>query len=289
MEKFSEKYQLPLVDVHCDICGSKSFDYLNKIRSLHIVRCCECEFIYTNPRLIYDYKKNKNSILERVDEYEKYYYDITKIDYLKFLKKVKPNNTNNRLLDFGSGLGHFLGLAKEEGWDSFGFEIDSDAAKWSANNFQIEIFRNQSEVKSLYNQFDVITLWDVIEHIENPEKVIEFCYDLLKPGGILYIKTPNAIGLEIKKKIFNIFPLFIYWNLVYPAMPYEHIYHFKLEDIKKILSSFNLKIFNYNEIHFNKKNYIGRNGFIKIFRNFFGRISNLLLMPYEMEIYAKKK
>ena len=72
-------------------------------------------------------------------------------------------------------------------------------------------------------------------------------------------------------------------------MPYEHIYHFKLEDIKKILSSFNLKIFNYNEIHFNKKNYIGRNGFIKIFRNFFGRISNLLLMPYEMEIYAKKK
>ena len=114
MKKISKKYQLPLVDVHCDICWSKSFNYLNKIRSLNIVRCCECEFIYTNPRLIYDYKKNKNSIIERVDEYEKYYYDITKIDYLEFLKKVKPNDTKNRILDFGSGLGQvttYLGLS----------------------------------------------------------------------------------------------------------------------------------------------------------------------------------
>jgi len=288
MENYSYKYNLPTYFVNCEICMQDDFTNLHTIRSLNIVKCNNCGFIYTNPRLDWNYNNHIDNIVDRVNQYERFYYKLLKPKHELFLKKIESYRKIGRLLDYGSGLGHFLGMAKKQGWDGIGLEIDSQAIKWSKNRFNIDVYEEHSIKKSFKNSFDIITLWDVIEHVENTSKVISNCYSFLRPGGLLYLRTPNANGLLIKKTLINYAFLKVYWNLVYPAMPYEHIYHFQLETINKILSKNYFKIINTNEIKFPANNHIGRNIIVMICRNIAGRIANNLNMPYEMEIYSEK-
>lgn len=288
MENYSYKYNLPTHFVNCEICMQDDFTNLHRIRSLNIVKCNNCGFIYTNPVLDWNYVNQINDIVDRVDEYEKYYYKLLKPEHKRFLNKIETYRKTGRLLDYGSGFGHFLGMAKKQSWECVGLEIDSQASKWSKNRFSVDVYESVSIKKSFQNSFDVITLWDVIEHVKNPTAVINECYSFLRPGGLLYLRTPNASGLLIEKTLINHVFLKIYWNLVYPAMPYEHIYHFQIGIIKKILSENYFKIIKANEIKFPANNYIGRNIIVKVCRNIAGRLANNLDMPYEMEIYSEK-
>lgn len=95
------------------------------------------------------------------------------------------------LLDVGCGDGAFLCLARACGWNVVGLDPDPKAvacgAKQGLTVYEggIEYFDNMSEV------FDVITLNNVIEHLHDPIKVLKSCYALLKPGGQLWLETPN--------------------------------------------------------------------------------------------------
>ena len=95
------------------------------------------------------------------------------------------------LLDVGCGNGAFLNLARTCGWDVIGLDSDPQAAinaakqGLSVKTGGIEVFDSQSEV------FDVITLNHVIEHVHEPVKVLKACHALLKPGGQLWLGTPN--------------------------------------------------------------------------------------------------
>jgi len=95
------------------------------------------------------------------------------------------------LLDVGCGDCLFLNLARTCGWDVVGLDPDPKAV---ANGIRqkltvfvggIEYFDEQTEL------FDVITLSHVIEHLSDPVKVLEACHGLLKPGGQLWLETPN--------------------------------------------------------------------------------------------------
>lgn len=96
-----------------------------------------------------------------------------------------------RLLDVGCGDGSFLSLARGCGWDVVGLDPDPKAAANAAkqgltvHEGGIEYFEGKSEL------FDVITLNHVIEHVYEPVKVLETCHALLKPGGQLWLETPN--------------------------------------------------------------------------------------------------
>lgn len=95
------------------------------------------------------------------------------------------------LLDVGCGHGSFLGLARSCGWDVVGLDPDPEAAANAAKQGLtvhvggIEYFDGMNEL------FDVITLNHVIEHVYEPVKVLKACYTLLKPGGQLWLETPN--------------------------------------------------------------------------------------------------
>ena len=95
------------------------------------------------------------------------------------------------LLDVGCGGGSFLALARTCGWDAVGLEPDPTAAAHAAqlgltvHVGDIEYFDGKKEL------FDVITLNHVIEHVDDPIKVLETCHTILKPGGQLWLETPN--------------------------------------------------------------------------------------------------
>lgn len=98
---------------------------------------------------------------------------------------------SKNLLDLGSGNGWFLGVAKSCGWTVCGLDPDMQAVETAVDQgftvYQgsIDYFKNETEI------FDVITLSHVIEHLHDPYSVLQKCFQLLKPGGQVWIETPN--------------------------------------------------------------------------------------------------
>jgi SAM-dependent methyltransferase len=95
------------------------------------------------------------------------------------------------LLDLGCGDGGFLSRAQDCGWDVTGIDIDAKAVHNAIQNGVnaieggIEIYEGQKNI------FDAITLSHVIEHVCNPVELLKSCHTLLKPGGQLWLQTPN--------------------------------------------------------------------------------------------------
>lgn len=109
---------------------------------------------------------------------------------VEFRYLPKPN-PGQKLLDIGCGNGSFLASAVEAGWDVAGIDPDPQAvAAARQRGFDVRQGLIDSYA-SMSNCFDAITLSHVIEHVHEPKEVIQAAYRLLKPGGLLYIDTPN--------------------------------------------------------------------------------------------------
>lgn len=104
-----------------------------------------------------------------------------------------PNRGN--LLDVGCGFGHFLLSAQKAGWCVEGVEPNEKAAKYCRNNHGLNVMGDIMENRKISPEsFDVVTLWDVWEHVFNPVSFLDQCLEMLTPGGILAIAIPNASG-----------------------------------------------------------------------------------------------
>ena len=107
---------------------------------------------------------------------------------MRHLPKVKAGK---RLLDLGCGNGAFLLRARSAGWDVVGVDLDSKAVEVACMQGLDARLGDVETLDPSIEQFDVITLGHVIEHVHHPVKVLQACYRLLKPGGYLWIDTPN--------------------------------------------------------------------------------------------------
>ena len=100
-----------------------------------------------------------------------------------------------RLLDIGSGLGDFLNLAINSGWEATGIEPQASAAKVCQERFgvkpRISVF---DQIDFEPGIFDAVTVWDVWEHVHNHLEFIDRCISLLAPEGLLALSVPNASG-----------------------------------------------------------------------------------------------
>jgi 2-polyprenyl-3-methyl-5-hydroxy-6-metoxy-1,4-benzoquinol methylase len=110
----------------------------------------------------------------------------------------KPPPEGGRLLDVGFGNGGFLKLATEMGWQAEGIDFDPKAVEVAkARGLNVRC-ASAAELSAQHEQFDVITLSHVIEHVHDPIALLHDLYRLLKPGGVLWLETPNikSLGAE---------------------------------------------------------------------------------------------
>ena len=142
---------------------------------------------------------------------------------MRHLPKVKKGK---RLLDLGCGNGEFLLSARSAGWDIMGVDFDPKAvATACSQGLDIRMGGVESLDPSI-EQFDVITLAHVIEHVHSPVEVLQACYNLLKPGGYLWIETPNIASEGYKLFGMN-------WRGLEPP---RHIVLFTLESMRNTLN-----------------------------------------------------
>lgn len=130
-----------------------------------------------------------------------------------------------KLLDVGAATGFFLDLARTRGWQTHGVEPSRYASE-VASRKGLTVHRGVVEELDLPDEsFDVITMWDVIEHVNDPDASLAAACRLLRPEGSLALNTPDAGSLLARL-------LGLRWHLVVPP---EHLVLFSAKSLRKLL------------------------------------------------------
>jgi len=233
--------------VPCFLCGTDDHDVVYEARHDHaadadlvhkfrassdellidrLVRCRKCGFQYINPRLrgeliLSSYAQGEDrAYVSQLRARERTF--AASLDEIERLA-----GGTGRLLDIGTAAGAFVGVAKAKGWQAEGCEPNRWLAEWGSRHYGIQI-RPGSVFEQPYESagFDVITLWDVIEHTLNPREMLDRCRELLKPGGILVVNYPDA-GSWIARAM----------GRRWPFLTSAHLYYFDRRTITQMLGS----------------------------------------------------
>jgi SAM-dependent methyltransferase len=124
---------------------------------------------------------------------------------LRYIRKICPvPREGGKLLDIGCAYGPFLAAAREEGFSPAGIDPAEGAVRYVREELGIPAYRGffpdiPGEIRE--ERFDVISLWYVIEHFEDPRRVLAEIHRLLKPGGVLAFSTPSFSGISRRKSL----------------------------------------------------------------------------------------
>lgn len=219
---------------YCPACNSDSINdrwFTRRIRGLkEVLWCANCGFGWQAPL------PTTKEITEYYESFPPYILQGAKEKEMGFTHRVRyiseliPNY--GKLLDIGSGLGYFLKLAQREGWEVTGVEPQSSAAEYCKKKMGIKVqvgFVEDMNIKP--KSFDVVTLWDVWEHVHNPLSFLDRCIEIVKPGGLLVISIPNSSGWPAR--------LFRgQWRYVM----FTHLSYFTMNYVKKTMAARGLDI-----------------------------------------------
>lgn len=185
---------------NCILCSKKSFIKIQQLNTFTVIKCRNCGLLAIDPlpdeRFCYN-------IYNSLEYWSRPYFRNCYVDYhsdktikmyewaLDYFSKYIPNE--GQLLDVGCGPGVFLDIAKKKGWSVCGIECSEYAVEYGRKNFGLNILnRSVEEFDNETKHFDVITLWDVIEHLRAPDKALRILSKALKRDGIILIYTPAA-------------------------------------------------------------------------------------------------
>ncbi len=130
--------------------------------------------------------------VEGVDEYFAFEKEVAKASVLPYLKEAGITVEGKKVLDIGCSEGGLLSLLLSEKPASLtGVELDTKKAEKAQKRFENEktvtILHDDIAKRDFEEHFDMIHSHDVLEHVEDPEKLIQLCYRFLAPGGILFV------------------------------------------------------------------------------------------------------
>jgi len=175
---------------------------------------------------------------------------------VEILRKHLPIK-NAQVLDIGCGGGLFLSLLKREGASVTGIELSDSRAHYAATRHGLEIHKQPIESdfwqKGYQDQFDAVTLWDVIEHVNYPVQTLQSAVNVLKKGGLLLIDTPcrdsfyHQAGALTYRLSGGRFPTFL--NALYSSHLFGHKQIFSTQEMKDIFASSGLEIVELHRFH----------------------------------------
>ncbi|MBR5082343.1 MAG: class I SAM-dependent methyltransferase [Bacteroidales bacterium] len=230
----------------CPWCGSEKAqihlwlkDEFLTNEDFQIYECKSCGLLYTEPRpdkneigkyykseTYYSHQENKKGLIPRL-------YETVKSVNLKKKYKLATNGLQKgRVLDIGCGVGDFLQQMEKQGWETVGIEPSEEAKHIAEKRVNSKVF-NPDDIQQLEaGSFDLITMWHVLEHVDDLKEEIHQLERLLKHKGRLVLALPNFKSYDAQ-----------YYNTQWAAYDVpRHLNHFCKESIVKIFRNSELNI-----------------------------------------------
>ncbi len=187
----------------CPNCSTENIDPLLGFETKHLSTCRACH-------LVFDRRIPSPEDLRNF--YQTYAYTARKVcppatidSYQSLLDSFEGWRSNNRILDVGCGQGDFLLSARKRGWEVFGTEYSPAAVKLCRDE-GLSVLEGPLSLDAFHGlDFDLVTSFEVFEHINNGAKEISTIASKLRPGGLLYLTTPNfnALLRHLEKQDFK--------------------------------------------------------------------------------------
>jgi 2-polyprenyl-3-methyl-5-hydroxy-6-metoxy-1,4-benzoquinol methylase len=210
------QYQALLESVPCNLCGADEYEVIyppryelakpeeiastfrssgDEVLLDQLVQCKRCGLQYLNPRLRSDVViEGYSSGSDEMFVSQAAGRERTFAKSLKMIERLRPKR--GRLLDVGTAGGSFLAVAKKTGWDVAGCEPNRWMCEWANEHYGLPVVPGTIfDMKLAPNSFDVVTLWDVLEHTPDPNATLRECKRVLKPNGMLVVNYPDIESL----------------------------------------------------------------------------------------------
>jgi 2-polyprenyl-3-methyl-5-hydroxy-6-metoxy-1,4-benzoquinol methylase len=188
--------------VPCPLCAGRVLQPLFEPGSYRVVRCAGCGFLYRNPGILPERLGDLYGGGNYASFLSGHYKRRRQEDYqcaMDAFGALFADGTGRRLLDYGCGVGLFLELARDRGFDAAGVDLAPDAVEEARRRGHAAWLGAPEDVPELAaGGFDVITLWSVLAHLPRPVQDLSRLRSLLAPDGVLLIYTVNANSLLLK-------------------------------------------------------------------------------------------
>jgi SAM-dependent methyltransferase len=226
---------------HCQLCGGNE-------RTLRLadgpfqVMTCRCGFVYVTPRLdgqalldVYgaSYWKSDDPKARGYADYARESALYLKTYHKRMALVSRWLRPNARILDVGCAAGYFLRVAREHGHDVHGCELSAAIAQdaiatLGADRVHVGLLDDAVVAKGWRpNSFDLVTAWDVIEHVPEPQALLDRMRTLIAPGGKLLLETQNVASRWAR----------LLGKRWHHFKHLEHIYHFTPATIRSLLEA----------------------------------------------------
>lgn len=213
-------------------------EFLTK-EDFHICECLSCGLQYTMPRPskekigayykseeYYSHQENKKGFIPQL-------YEAVKKVNLKHKLKIATKDLHvGKLLDIGCGVGDFIHEAEKQGWDCLGVEPSDDAKAIARKRIKANIINSEALEEIPDGTFDVITMWHVLEHVDDLKWQVEQLRRLIKPNGRIVIAVPNYKSYDGQ-----------FYKELWAAYDVpRHLNHFSKQTITKIFKTKGLEL-----------------------------------------------
>ncbi|MCA1565459.1 MAG: class I SAM-dependent methyltransferase [Acidobacteria bacterium] len=207
----------------CPACESDVPVHRGLKSGFNVISCSRCRTLYTShlPEAA------------AAEDYDSYYCDQNlsvpafineRLDQI--IAQLAPYRQNGRLLDVGFGAGTLLEAARRAGWEARGIEVSQSACE-HVRGAGFDVFCGTlAEAQYPDAYFDVVTASEVLEHVPDPQPVLNEIARVLRPGGLLWATTPHGRGMSAHLLKLN-------WSAVSPP---EHLQLFSVGGIRKMLA-----------------------------------------------------
>lgn len=286
--------------LHCPLCAEEAVLSLYPLKGFSIVRCRRCGLVFST--LSVDRHKLEHMYSDSYFQTRREYFfqnsthdvppskeDPNIRNFRHGLSLIDRYGSKGRLLDVGCALGAFLSLARKQGWETHGVDISRYAASYCREVLGHDaVDGDLREIQFPDHWFEVVTLWDVLEHFPDPAGQLKEVHKILKKDGIVLLDTPNEDGLL--RWLARLFFLASKGRVLYPVRKLYHRFHllyFSSETLKTLLEENGFSL-----IHLEKRCIPQNKGRARPMERFllkaFSGLEKICNKEYELLAVAKK-
>lgn len=238
---YYKKYKKYLTSkkINCHLCKKDKSNIFTTYKKYHLRECSNCGVIFNNLDLLRFSQSNffKSNNIKFVDfkkemiktfSYRKKTFGLDRLKYIK--KNIFPNKKLFNVLDYGCGSGYFLSVLKDNKIKSVGVDLDSNVVTFCKTK-KLNV-SNLDIIKKSNKKYDLITMFDSIEHLYDPINELRDVSKKLKKKSYILIFTPNihSLSFELMRADHNMFAVF------------DHICFFNLKSLNYLCKKIGLKL-----------------------------------------------